>query len=99
MSIEKFMSNLRKAIRNELNRRNCSLSDFAFSCDISCECLCGIMRKKTLNPKISTIISICENSEIDYSEIFEIQNIELFEEVLKSFYITNGKTKYELAKF
>lgn len=96
MSVEKFMDNLRQEIRNELNKRNCSMSDFAFLCDISYECLCGIMHRRTLNPKISTIVNICENSGISYSKIFEIQNVELFEQVLRTCYITNGDKEYKI---
>lgn len=96
MNLEKFMDNLIQEIRNEMNKRNCSMSDFSFLCKISYECLCDIIYKRTKNPKISTIINICENSGISYSKIFEIQNVELFEQVLRTCYITNGDKEYKI---
>ena len=92
MTNEKMMENLRNAIGKELAAT--SMTKFASMCNISYECLCGIVYKKTKSISSETIINICENSKIDIADIYEISDEEIFEKMLKKYHFTNGTNNY-----
>lgn len=72
MTNERLMENLRNEIYKELKNNN--MVRFAAGCEISYECLKGIVYKKTKSIDSKTLVKICENSEIKYVNIFEIPN-------------------------
>lgn len=96
MTNEKFMENLRNAINIEL--KNVSMVKFASTCDISYECLRGIVYRKTKSIDSKTLVNICSNSSVNIIEIFEVKDLDILENAFKRFFLTDGSSKFILHK-
>lgn len=94
--MEKFMNRLADLILLEVQKRNCSISYFADICDISKKEMGNITNRKKKDIYVSTILKICENSEIRISDIFEIECQNAAD--IEKFWLTDGKVTYVLKK-
>lgn len=64
------MEKLCEEILREIERRNISYTRFADLCGISRKIMADIVNRNKEDVKLSTIIRICENSEIKLENIF-----------------------------
>lgn len=87
------MNRLADLILLEMERRSCSATYFSDVCGISKNGLNNILRRKTKDINVSTILKICENSELTLEKIFDIQEKPL-KEIMSEFILTNGKEKF-----
>lgn len=101
MNTNEFLKNLSQSILYEIGRKNYTTSTFATICGISRSEIDKILNKKNKDIKISTVLKIFENSNIDYPDIFEPEKRNRDKEKsndLSRFVLTDGKEKYHLVK-
>lgn len=96
MTINELMENLRNEILKEMQRSNYSQTKFASICDISYENLCKIIYGKSKDIKVSTLLKICSNSDINFENLFpEMKhNFEISININGTDYIIVEKNKY-----
>lgn len=81
--MENYLNRLADLILKEIEKRGCSCICFADLCGISRNEMGRIVNRKKTDIKLSTILKICENSEISVENIFqaespEIENLEVW---------------------
>lgn len=64
------MERLCMEILNEIHRKNISYTLFADLCGISRKIMADIVNREKEDVKLSTIVKICENSDIKLEDIF-----------------------------
>lgn len=96
MTIDQLMDNLRVYIGRELGVE--TMMDFSLRCGISYKCLCDIIYKETKSIDCKTLIKICENSNISYSDLFEISDSDIFESMIKKINLQFAGEKYIIQK-
>ena len=72
--LEDAMENLRKEMINQISKNDYTLTQYSIICDISCENLQKIISKKSKDIKLSTLLKICKNSNIELEKIFDYSN-------------------------
>ena len=82
----------------KMNENNWNITQLAIICDCSYHGMCNIVNGNVNDINFSTFIKICENANISYEDIFEIESLDSLEKELQKFYVTNGKTKFRLLK-
>lgn len=90
------MNRLADLILLEIQKRNCSISYFADICGISKNEVGNITTRKKKDIYVSTLLKICENSDIKFSDVFEIECSKEFS--IENYILTNGKEKYVIKK-
>lgn len=96
--MEKYLLNFRNSLIKKMNENNWSITQLAIICDCSYHGMCNIVNGNVNDINFSTFIKICENANIPYEDIFEIESSNSLEKELQKFYVTNGKTKFRLHK-
>ena len=86
------MNRLADLILREVERKGCSIAVFADICGISRNEIGNIVRRKKKDIYVSTVLRICENSDIRISDVFEIDCS------IENYVLTNGRDKYTLKK-
>lgn len=94
--MNEFMNRLADLILIEIQKRNCSIACFADICGISKNEVGNITTRKKKDIYVSTLLKICENSDIKFSDVFEVNCSE--ELKIENFILTDGKEKYMLKK-
>lgn len=92
------MLNFRNSLIKKMNENNWNITQLAIICDCSYHGMCNIVNGNVNDINFSTFIKICENANISYEDIFEIESLDSLEKELQKFYVTNGKTKFRLLK-
>lgn len=90
------MNRLADLILVEMERTRRSATRFAELCGVNRNTLNDVINRKRKDVGLSFIWNICENSDIGFSDIFEIECAEEFD--LENYIITNGKEKYVIRK-
>ncbi len=90
------MNRIAELILAEMERKSCSAKCFAELCGINRDELGRIINRQKKDVRLSVVWKICENSEIRFSDIFEIECSEEFN--IENYILTNGKEKYTLKK-
>lgn len=90
------MNRLADLILREIERKGCSATCFAELCGINRNELGQIVNRQKNDIRLSVIWRICENSEIQFSDVFEIECTREFN--IENFILTNGHKKYVLKK-
>lgn len=98
MTSEMVLKNLRDELWKVINSRDMNLTEFSVYCGISYENLHQILNSKKKDMQLSTLISICENANISYAEIFEITNSEIFEHEILKMILSDGKKNYRITR-
>lgn len=96
--MEKYLLNFRNSLIKKMNENNWSITQLAIICDCSYHGMCNIVNGNVNDINFSTFIKICENANISYEDIFEIESFNSLEKEMKKFYISNGKMKFRLLK-
>lgn len=96
--MEKYLLNFRNSLIKKMNENNWSITQLAIICDCSYHGMCNIVNGNVNDINFSTFIKICENANISYEDIFEIESFNSLEREMKKFYISNGKMKFRLLK-
>lgn len=96
--MEKYLLNFRNSLIKKMNENNWNITQLAIICDCSYHGMCNIVNGNVNDINFSTFIKICENANISYEDIFEIESLDSLEKELQKFYVTNGKTKFRLLK-
>lgn len=96
--MEKYLLNFRNSLIKKMNENNWSITQLAIICDCSYHGMCNIVNGNMHDINFSTFIKICENANISYEDIFEIESFNSLEKEMKKFYISNGKMKFRLLK-
>lgn len=96
--MEKFLKNLSNLISAEICRIDCTYSYFADKCGLSRDEIRKIVNLSKKDINVSTILKICENSEISILDIFQCSDIDIFERMLRKFVFTNGEKSYQFCK-
>ena len=96
--MEKYLLNFRNSLIKKMNENNWSITQLAIICDCSYHGMCNIVNGSVNDINFSTFIKICENANISYEDIFEIESFNSLEKEMKKFYISNGKMKFRLLK-
>jgi DNA-binding Xre family transcriptional regulator len=94
--MEEILNRLADLILLEMVKKDCSMTCFAELCGIPRNEMGLIVNKKKKDVRLSVIWNICENSDIGFSDIFQIECAEEFN--IENFILTNGKEKYEIKK-
>lgn len=94
--MEEILYRLADLILEEIHKKDCSITCFAELCGIPRNEMGLIVNKKKKDVRLSIIWNICENSEIRFSDIFEIECSEEFN--IENFVLTNGLDKYAIKK-
>ena len=68
--MDEFMDRLASLILNEMGKHNYSYAYFADMCDLSAHEISLIVNKKLSDIKLSTLIKICNNSDILIIDVF-----------------------------
>lgn len=95
---EQCMKNLREELLKKMGEENITLTELSIRCDVSCRRMSDIVNGEARNISFSTFVSICENADLSYINIFGISNKALFEAELKTLVVTDGKNRYKLHK-
>lgn len=69
---KKYLKNLSDAIMQEIEKKGCSISDFAEKCDVSYRQLSSIKNCQVDDIKFSTFVKICEKLENGYLEVLRL---------------------------
>ena len=95
--LEKFC----QEILLELERKRITYTAFSDLCGISRKIMADIVNRKKTDIKLSTILKICENSDIRLEDIFSIPTDCSIEDALKNAYIVLEGKRYsiELKKY
>ena len=96
--MEKYLLNFRNSLIKKMNENNWTITQLAIICDCSYHGMCNIVNGNVNDINFSTFIKICENANISYEDIFEIESFNSLEKEMKKFYISNGKMKFRLLK-
>lgn len=67
---DEALERLRETINKELEKKNMGYTVFADLCGVSRRIMADIVNGKKTDIKLSTIVKICENSNICLSDIF-----------------------------
>ncbi|MCM1325253.1 MAG: helix-turn-helix transcriptional regulator [Bacteroidales bacterium] len=70
--MEKYLNRLADLVLEEIGNRNCSCVCFADLCGISRNEMSNIVNRKKNDIKLSTILKICENSQINEDDVFGV---------------------------
>lgn len=92
------MRRLREELIKKMNQKNCSIKDFSIACDVSYHSMRNIVNGISNDMKLSTFLKLCENANISYAEIFNINNSDVLDFALKSAVFSCGKSRYRLRK-
>ena len=89
---KEILKRLCKEILKELERRNISYTYFADFCGISRKIMADIVNQTKTDMKLSTIIKICENSNIRIEDIFSDRerNEEIKNRIRNAYIVING---------
>lgn len=90
------MSHFADLVIAEIGRMNCNYTYFADVCGLSRREIGNIVSRKTKDVNVSTIIKICENTNITISDIFGCSNDEIFRSMIKRFSFGNGNLRFRL---
>lgn len=94
--MESILNRFAELIISEMDRKGCSAKCFAELCGVNRDELGRIINRQKKDIRFSVMWKICENSEIRFSDIFEIECAEEFN--LENYILTNGKEKYVIKK-
>ncbi len=94
--MERILNRLADLILGEMERTGRSATCFAELCGVNRNMLGDVINRKGNDVELSFIWNICENSEIRFSDIFEIECAEEFD--IENHVLTNGHEKYVLKK-
>lgn len=75
--MENYLNRLADLILEEIGKKGCSCVLFADLCGISRNEMSNIVNRKIKDIKLSTILKICENSDIKLKDIFGISDFKL----------------------
>ena len=75
--MEKYLLNFRNSLIKKMNENNWSITQLAIICDCSYHGMCNIVNGNVNDINFSTFIKICENANISYEDIFEIESFNL----------------------
>lgn len=98
-AMEKYLNRLADLILEELGNRNCSCVCFADLCGISRNEMSNIINRKKNDIKLSTILKICENSNIKADDVFNVnfdvqKDIEVIVKIKgKTLYLSENSVK------
>lgn len=95
--MEGILNRFADLILEEMERKGCSAKCFAELCGVNRDELGRIINRQKKDVRLSVVWNICENSEIRFSDIFEIECAEEFD--IENYVLTNGKESYLLKKF
>lgn len=96
--MKKILNNLADSVLSEMNKMDCSYAYFADFCGISRNEISDIVRRKKNDLRLSTLDKICKNSGVLYIDIFEYSDSEIFEKMIKNYYLTDGNNNYFFQK-
>lgn len=96
--MKKYLSNFRNSLIKKMNENNWNITQLAIICDCSYHNMCNIVNGNFHDINFSTFVKICENANISYKDVFEIESFDSLEKEMKKFYITNGKMKFRIEK-
>lgn len=94
--MEGILNRLADLVLAEMRKKKCSIRCFAELCGVRPEEMRLLVNREKKDVRISVICKICENSEIRFSDIFEIECAEEFS--IKNFVLTDGHQRYKLSK-
>lgn len=94
--MEGILNRFAELILAEMERTGRSATRFAELCGVNRNALGDVINRKEKDIKLSFIWRICENSDIRFSDIFEIKCLEEFS--IENYILTNGKEKYVIKK-
>lgn len=77
-------------ILSEMESKNYTTKEMAIVCDISEREMAALKNREKADLKLSTLVKICENTSINFEEIFEFNDKKVFYEIIKKFYLTDG---------
>ena len=90
--MEEILERLSKLILREMEINNQSCLRFSELCGVGKDVLGGIINKKKKDVKLSTIVNICENSNIQIEDIFSDRerNAEIKNRMRNAYIVING---------
>lgn len=94
--MEGILNRLSDLILEEMKKRKCSIKCFAELCGVRQEEMRLLVNKQKNDVRLSIMWKICENSDIGFSDIFDIECAEEFNP--ENYILTNGKEKYAIKK-
>ena len=91
--MEEIMERLAILILHEMEKNNQSCLRFSELCGVGKDVVGGIINRKKKDVKLSTIINICENSDIKLEDIFSDTNKEndVIKKINNSYFFMDGK--------
>ena len=96
--MERYLSRLSSELIKKMDENRWSIAQLSAMCHISYHGMCNIVNGNVNDINFSTFVKICENANISYEDIFEIESFNSLEKEMKKFYISNGKMKFRLLK-
>lgn len=90
--MEKILKKLSEMILEEMRRKNQSCLQFAELCGVGRNIVGDIINGKKKDVKLSTIVKICENSDININDVFPLEHRDCFINDLNLFLICEKKT-------
>lgn len=94
--MEEILNRLAKLVLSEMEKTGQSATCFAELCGINRNELGFIINRRKKDVRLSVIWNICENSNINFSDVFEVECLQKNE--IEDFILTNGREKYVLSK-
>ena len=91
---DEALERLRETINKELEKKNMGYTVFADLCGISRRIMADIVNGKKTDIKLSTIVKICENSNICLSDIFSDTGRDKITD--NNLFLLTGATKYKV---
>ena len=91
---DETLERLRETINRELEKKNMGYTVFADLCGISRRIMADIVNGKKTDIKLSTIVRICENSNICLSDIFSDTGRDKITD--NNLFLLTGVTKYKV---
>ena len=89
---DEVLERLRETVNKELEKKNMGYTVFADLCGVSRRIMADIVNGKKTDIKLSTIVKICENSNICLSDIFTEKD----DFPLDSLFLLCGSRKFKI---
>lgn len=90
------LKNLRNELLKKMEENDLNITQLSIICDISYHGMCNIVNGTSNDINLATFEKICENADISYADIFQITDLEIFEKMIKDFFLTDGNIKFQL---
>lgn len=90
------LKNLRNELLKKMEENNWNITQLSIICDISYHGMCNIVNGTSKDINLATFEKICKNAGISYADVFQIKDLEMFNKMIKDFFLTDGSLTFHI---